>query len=314
MDAATAKRVAGHEKRLARGDETASKRAGNGGGGGGMHYWLPRWLRSSTLRPGPVYVTDTPDWRGIRGLVICHMSKVLHASDDSDDYKYDTAFGNSSSSSYDQALGNFSHAGDYAYGDGSAGFDDTLWSDEDESLWDRFGTWFRPEVLLAFVVFVCLVQAIHYRLPDIKACWRRRAAAAKYKRIKQGPEGAELAAADEEDLGVLEVLTASLAGDETVGVEVDLGDGTVRKCNAYISHIEKISELPFILNDACKHSSDGELQALSLVDLYLASRLKLQYVAASGSTMDVGKFGTTTPAMLLGARSFKVFVLPQTTR
>ena len=59
----------------------------------------------------------------------------------------------------------------------------------------------------------------------------------------------------------------------------------------------------------------GELAALSLVDLYLNQRAKLEYVdARTGEHRIVGKASETSPSMLLAAKAFRITILAQTTR
>ena len=69
--AATAKCVAGHEKRLARGDETASKRAGKGGGGGSVHYEAVGWVDSDG------FLRDASAKTGYRGVSACNVASTF---------------------------------------------------------------------------------------------------------------------------------------------------------------------------------------------------------------------------------------------
>jgi len=175
-------------------------------------------------------------------------------------------------------------------------------------------------ILIVFVA-IFVLNTIAYRKHDVIMWWRRRRLAAKYKRVKAdaaGPDtAAELSGAeDDEDLGMLEIVTSSFTADKSVECVVDLGDGKgTHTCDAYdMEKLEKLSELPFVLAESCRRSGDVELAAVSLVDLYLKDRLRLEYTSASGEVKAVGKHGTTTPAMIRAAKSFRVTVLAPTTR
>ena len=156
-------------------------------------------------------------------------------------------------------------------------------------------------------------------------CYLWRPSRAQYKRVKKhegltpadesGPD--TMSGGEDEEIGLLEVVTSSFTSDASVPCVVDLGDGkATRTCEAYVGTLEKVSELPFMLTEACRASGDPELGALSLVDLYLKDRIKLEYTSGSGKgeVKKVGKFGETTPDMLLKAKGFRVTVLAQTTR
>lgn len=168
------------------------------------------------------------------------------------------------------------------------------------------------------------------RLPPIPVTDRVRSCPVlpQYKRVKkhEGLAPADEAGPDtmsggesggEEEIGLLEIVTSSFTSDASVPCVVDLGDGkATRTCEAYVGTLEKVSELPFMLTEACRASGDPELGALSLVDLYLKDRIKLEYTSGSGNgdVKKVGKYGETTPDMLLKAKGFRVTVLAQTTR
>ena len=174
-------------------------------------------------------------------------------------------------------------------------------------------------ILIVFIAMFVL-NTIAYRKHDVMMWWRRRRLAAKYKRVKadaSGPDtAAELSGAEDDDLGMLEVVTASFTADKSIECVVDLGDGKgTHTCDAYdMEKLEKISELPFILADACRRSGNVELAAISLVDLYLKDRLRMQFTSAAGELKTVGKANTTTVAMIRAAKGFRVTILAQTTR
>ena len=153
---------------------------------------------------------------------------------------------------------------------------------------------------------------------SLKAFWRRRKAAARYKRSKKNDTGGEseeagMDCAEEDEPSFYETLTATFTGDKRVECTVDLGTGSAtHKIDAYVSTLEKVSELPFLLQESCKRSGIGELAALSLVDSWIHERARIQLVEPSGAEREVGR--TVTPAMCLRAKAFKVTILPPTTR
>ena len=79
----------------------------------------------------------------------------------------------------------------------------------------------------------------------------------------------------------------------------------------HVGTLKEVSELPFILQNACRNSGVGELAALSLVDLWIQDRARLQFVLKK-ATKTVGP--DTTPSMLRRASSFKVTILPPKSR
>lgn len=231
----------------------------------------------------------------------------------------------------------FNHTGsDFKYNPSNYKYNPKDYKFDDDS-WNGFGyDWKRRwmerashalTIVAVLIIAAWVLQFITYRKYDVMEWIRRRRMAAKYKRVKkheglatadEGPDtmsGGE--SGGEEDIGLLEVVASSFSADESVPCTVDLGDGKPAKtCEAYVGTLEKVSELPFMLSEACRRSGDPELGAFSLVDLYLKDRIKLEYVsgAGNGETKRVGKYGETTPSMLLKAKSFKVTVLQPTTR
>lgn len=117
---------------------------------------------------------------------------------------------------------------------------------------------------------------------------------------------------DGDDPTVWETLCQTFTKDKAVECIVDTGDGRQQKVDAYLGKLEKVSELPFFLQDACRHSGVGELSALSLVDLWLRDRARLQFTSPSGQEHTVDK--GVTPSMLRKAKAFKATILPPTTR
>ena len=168
---------------------------------------------------------------------------------------------------------------------------------------ETVGFWVLVAVLVAFCAQALLEPLIH----DMKEAWRRHVRAVKYGRIGTRTAAAEMACAEEDEAGLLEVAMGAFTKRKTVVCVVDLGDGKEpRSCDAYVGSLEKISQLPSVLTDACRGSSDAELSSLNLVDKYLRGAVTLQYTSADGVLTNVGKFGQTTPEMLLAATGFRV--------
>ena len=181
------------------------------------------------------------------------------------------------------------------------------WSSSHNDSYDYFDerdkkadfVWYLLAGILLLIVLQFLLPCWH----DCREKLARRKRAAHYRKVGAS---AELATA-EEDVGILE---AAFFRDEGVECFIDLSDGTsTRTCEAYVGELEKISELPFILTEACKASSNPALQSVSIVDLFLKGGVKLQYTNESDVLMDIGKAGQTTPAQLRAAKSFRVTVL-----
>ena len=119
----------------------------------------------------------------------------------------------------------------------------------------------------------------------------------------------------EEAPSFYETLTQGLLSRETrVECVVDTGSNAVKPftIDAHVSTLEKVSELPFLLQASCQRSGVGELAALSLVDLWLHDRARIQLTEPSGMQREVGK--GTTPAMCRRAKGFHVTILPPSTR
>ena len=170
-------------------------------------------------------------------------------------------------------------------------------------------------VLIVLLVMYCLISLVRPYGADVSAFWRRRRMAAKYKRVKKSESEADAMSASEEEVGLFEMVASSLTADKYLDCVVDLGDAKpARTCSVDVADLEKTSELVFKLADGLKASGDVELGAVSLVDLYLKDRVRLEYTASSGETKLVGKASVTTPDMLRNAKSFRVTILPQATR
>ena len=240
---------------------------------------------------------------------------------------------------------NFSHGLHDNFGKGWKGPYDDYDHDKWLADWKRRQWWDTAKekgmhsltIVAGAVLAIFLLQLLQPFYFDLKAWWHKRKAAARYKRIKK--DAAELDEQDmsggEEDVRAyyyapalttlthanlsqvpfMEVLSSTFSSDKYVDCAVDLGDGKPpRTCPAFVGDLDRISELPFKLQEACKRSGDNELAALSLVDLYLKGRVMLQYVSKAGELKIIGKASETSPAMLLAAKGFRVTVLPPTTR
>ena len=178
------------------------------------------------------------------------------------------------------------------------------------------------DVILVLSVLFLVVSCIRFHYDGVKNWWRRRVAAARYKRMKKSDtesgavmevEPAAYASGPEDEPTFMETLKASITRDKQVTCVIDLGAGAkAHTIDASVGQLEKVSELPFHLQDACRYSGIGEVAALSLVDLWLKERALLELVRAEGGTKVVGK--GTTPAEVRRAKSFKVTILPQSTR
>jgi len=172
-------------------------------------------------------------------------------------------------------------------------------------------------VLVAFLI----ISFIRFHLDGVKNWWRRRVAAARYKRHKKDDTSELETAHDdaymsgaEDEPSIFETLKASLTRDVTASCTIDLGTGgATHTIDASVGKLEKVSELPFFLQEACRFSGVGELAALSLVDLWLKHRALIEVVpAGGGSPAEVGP--GTTPLAVRRAKSFRVTILPQSTR
>lgn len=169
------------------------------------------------------------------------------------------------------------------------------------------------------LVLMLVWSFIRFHQDGVKNWWGRRRAAARYKRAKKDDSLADAAEAGdnlsgaEEEPTFMETLKASFTKDRSSKCTVDLGSGAKTvTMDAQLGTLEKVSELPFLLQQACRYSGNGELAALSLVDLWLHDRARIQLTQPNGNSHVVGT--QTTPIMIRRARSFRITILPQTTR
>ena len=159
---------------------------------------------------------------------------------------------------------------------------------------------------------------VTFHKDGVKNWWDRRRAAARYKRAKKddsvspAEEAGEFAGSDEEPT-FMETIYATFTRDKSTKVTVEMEGGKTHQMDAQIGALQKVSELPFFLQQGCRYSGNGELAALSLVDLWLHDRARITLsLQQNGEAHTVGK--TTTANMVRRARSFKVVILPQATR
>ena len=181
-------------------------------------------------------------------------------------------------------------------------------------------------IVAGAVLAIFLLQLLQPFYFDLKAWWHKRKAAARYKRIKK--DAAEL---DEQDMSggeedVRAYFTMLLHSrrsrmqtfrrfplwrssrppspltSTSIAPSTSATASRHARAPAFVGDLDRISELPFKLQEACKRSGDNELAALSLVDLYLKGRVMLQYVSKAGELKIIGKASETSPAMLLAAR------------
>jgi len=208
-------------------------------------------------------------------------------------------------------------------GDSNYNFDDDYGFGK-PTLFQRFQRLLNDHQYLVWTVLILLAVAPYLRFgwDNIQTWWKRRKAATRYKRMKKADVGGEMemAAADdaESDPGdepsFFEVLCASVTSDKTVTCTIvdQCYDSKPRKIDVAAGSLEKVTELPFLLQEACRGSGIGELAALSLVDLWLKQRAQLQYTSASGANVLFDK--TTTVTQLRRAKSFRVTILPPNQR
>jgi hypothetical protein len=184
--------------------------------------------------------------------------------------------------------------------------------------YDYGGTFmsYLANVILGVFIAYLLVSTIQYRKHDVISYWRRRIMAAKYKRVKKSAAGSDgELSGGEEDVPFLEVVTSTFTADKSCECAINLGEGkAARVCQVYVQDIEKTSELVFLISEGFRRSGDVELSSISLVELFFKDRVKMEYVAFSGDLKEVGKAAVTTPEMLRAAKSFRVTILPPTTR
>jgi len=163
---------------------------------------------------------------------------------------------------------------------------------------------------VTYVLIVFLVWSfLRFHQEGVKNWWTRRRAAARYKNAKKDDEAAE--DTDGPEPSFMETLKATFTKDKSSKCTVDTGV-KVHTMDAQLGTLERVSELPFLLQQACRYSGNGELAALSLVDFWLHDRARIQLTSADGQSHEVGKH--TTPPMIRRARSFRITILPQTTR
>ena len=171
-------------------------------------------------------------------------------------------------------------------------------------------------VLIACVLFL-VVSCVRFNLEGMRSWWRRRVAAARYKRAKKEDSADDLDAShDDDDVTptFVQTLLASFTRDTQVPCTIDLGSGAKAvTIDACVASLERVSELPFLLQHACRFSGLSELAALSLVDLWLQRRATIHLVPANGGPeREVGK--GVEPYDVRRAKSFRVTVLPPSTR
>jgi len=186
------------------------------------------------------------------------------------------------------------------------GDDDYFGDDEDGFSLTHFMEKYGAGFLLFVFLVVFLPQLLGPCWQDLKNLWQRRVQAARYRKVGGTAEMANA----EEDVGFFDIVSSSLTAGPVVECVIDLNDGKEpRKCEACVAELEKISELPFVLTDACKASADPSLNSLSLVDLFLRGALEMQFQPKEGAPLvDVKSAKETTPAQLRAATGFRVTV------
>jgi hypothetical protein len=222
--------------------------------------------------------------------------------------------------------------GDYPYGDlhkfhgedGMANRYNTDYSNDDYLYGDE--PWYKRLLrkhgwILNYITGVLLVflfwSFVQFHKDPVKNWWGRRVAAARYKRAKKDDSieqaGEDPTAGSEDEPTFFETLKLAFTKDPTTKCVVEGVGGKAITMDVRIGSLQKVSELPFLLQEGCRYSGNGELAALSLVDLWLKDRAQISFTLPNGQQQAVGK-ATTTPAMVRKAKTFKVIILPQTTR
>ena len=173
------------------------------------------------------------------------------------------------------------------------------------------------DLALVALGLILAVSCLRLHLEGIRSWWRRRVAAARYKRAKKEDGADDLDAShDDDDVAptFVQTLLASFTRDTQVPCTIDLGSGAKAvTIDACVASLERVSELPFLLQHACRFSGLAELAALSLVDLWLQRRATIHLVPAKGGPeREVGK--GVEPQDVRRAKSFRVTVLPPSTR
>ena len=181
------------------------------------------------------------------------------------------------------------------------------------------------DVILVLCVLFLILSFLRFHKQPVQDWWRRRVAAARYKKMKKHDteegdsavdalEPSAEASGPEDEPTFMETLKLTLTRDKMVPCTIDLGGHAFKPqtIDASVGKLEKVSELPFFLQDACRSSGHGELAALSLVDLWLKERAVIELVQGEGRTKAAGK--GCTPAEVRRAKGFKVTILPQSTR
>jgi hypothetical protein len=200
-------------------------------------------------------------------------------------------------------------------------YDDSDFDDSDERPWYN-NQRFLSYVNIAIVLFL-VISCARFHKDGVQNWWRRRVAAARYKRMKkddsspdaeQELDSAPYVSGSEDEPTFFETLRATISADAQVPCTVDLGDGAgVHTIDASVAKLEKLSELPFCVQDACKVSGVPQLSALSLVDLWLKQRAVIYLLpAGGGAPVEAGK--GVTPKDVRRAKGFRVTILPQSTR
>ena len=181
------------------------------------------------------------------------------------------------------------------------------------------------DVILVVLVLYLILHFYRFHKDGVQNWWRRRVAAARYKKMKKHDteegESVELEptveghlSGPEDEPTFMETLKLTLTRDKTVPCTIDLGGNAFKPqtIDANVGKLEKVSELPFFLQEACRSSGHGELAALSLVDLWLKERAVIELIQPDGRTKAAGK--GCTPSEARRAKGFKVTILPQSTR
>ena len=145
--------------------------------------------------------------------------------------------------------------------------------------------------IVMLVLLVLVVCVLFLKRDDMMRAWRMRQAARAARALGK----------DEE----LKPVDSWFGTTKPVRVMITM-DGQTHTIGADASSIMSISQLPFVLTDACAESGFPELSGVSIVDLCIAKQAELRYEAKDGISRPVD--GQTTPWDLQTAKALRVNV------
>ena len=195
-----------------------------------------------------------------------------------------------------------------SYDNGNYTYDDQDYDDiyDDPRGPGLFGiSWLRMSyddaALYAGIVLIAVVCCMACREPLIQ-CWRSKLEVARAKKLLRSVEdGLELASVEEP--GFLEVLGSAVSSSKQIKALVEL-DGVTHTIPVHLGHIGAVSQLPFILSEACADSGAPELAGIDLVELQISKDAHVFYVDRKDNQVPVDH--RTKASDLMGAKAFRV--------